>query len=686
MQCWLDKCRRRAPVAVMAWLCFAATASAQTLPCTKFFVSGGSNLGLSWHDDTHWSPIGVPGPTDVACILQTGQYEVTVILPVTVAGIEINSGEGRPKLKIIATDFTLNGPGLAAGDTKIKVNNGAVLRTDVGATLEVRSKLVVEGGTVEVDVDLWGHLNWWGTGSVTGTLVTHPGSMIEVEDPDADAHLTIAGGFDLNGGLAFNNLIEQSLTVSSGALVNTATGTISTTTSAGANAVFPELNADLVNHGTIDIDGLDLLLARGGSQHQNAAGGVILVSGAEFEIDLGDRAEATSNFTNYGTITVATGGSIRIVGSSGSHEATSNFTNYGTVTVASGGSIRIIGSAGEAAAMGAVNHGFIDLENTGVFEVSDATFDNPSSGWVRGSGTLDLSQSSGIVFDGGLSPGLSPGILTVDGSMDVGANTVIAIEIGGETPGVDLDRLDLTGTLGAGGAFAATLVTPYHPTGGERFQVLNFDQLNGWFDKVDLPQLMHLFEWNVDIGEHEVGLEVFCQGTQLGIKVAADRDPVSVDHEVLVQARVRNHSGVPATNVAVSNELPAALSFRADLSSPACVLIGSTVECSIMSLAPGASWDLVIAVEPVVAGPVDSTGWVSAWECDTDVSDDHATAAIAVVSAVPCDANGDLSIDSDDLVVAVGHIFGDRADGNPDCRLADGVTADDLAAIIEAGR
>ena len=83
---------------------------------------------------------------------------------------------------------------------------------------------------------------------------------------------------------------------------------------------------------------------------------------------------------------------------------------------------------------------------------------------------------------------------------------------------------------------------------------------------------------------------------------------------------------------------------------------------------------------------MDNTGLVTAWECDTDATDDQATATIDVVAAEPCDANYDFSIDADDLAPAVGHIFGEIADGNPDCRLANGITADDLAAIIEASQ
>jgi len=190
----LLKSRRRAPVAVLLCLLGVASTAAGGDPCTKFFDPVGEASQLSWHDDNHWNPFGVPGPTDVACILETGSYEVRVTAPVTVAGLQLNdTTEGKPSLKIIDTDFTLNGPGYVAGGTKLKVNDTAVLRTDGGGHLEVHSTLVIEGGTVEIDIDLYGHLNWWGEGSITGTLTTHPGSVIEVEDLVTDANLTPSG-------------------------------------------------------------------------------------------------------------------------------------------------------------------------------------------------------------------------------------------------------------------------------------------------------------------------------------------------------------------------------------------------------------------------------------------------------------------------------------------------------------
>ncbi len=661
----------------------SGTVVAHTLPCTKFFVSSGSG---AWHSEKNWNPVGIPEPSDVVCILEGGQYQITVSDPVTVAGIEINAAIGTPKLKIIGTVFTLNGPGLAAGDTMFKVNDGAVLRTDTGSTIEVHSKLVIDGGTVGIDVDLYGHLNYAGTGSLTGSLVTHPWSVIEYEDTGEDAHLTVAEGFVNQGQVVFDGTVSMTLEVSSGTVVNTAGGVISTRPGAKLQGIMSELKAIVDNHGLIDVVGSGLRISQDGSLHQNGADGEIQVADAELEIDLGGGIDVPSNFTNYGTVTVADGGSIRVVGSTGPLDVPSNFTNYGTVTVADGGSIRVVGSTGESTSMSVVNFGFFDLESNGSLSLVDVAFDNPSSGQIRGSGILDISNAAGVNFDGTLSPGFSPGILTIDGSLMLGSATRVAIEVGGETPGNQLDRLDMTGTLGAGGELDVTLIDPYQPAGGERFQILTFDDLGGWFDTTTLPPLMHLLAWEVDVDEHEIGLEVICEGTQLGIEMAADRDPVSVDHEVIYQTQVRNHSWVTATDVTVSAMLPSDLLFRPDLTSPECVLIGSTVECFVLGLAPAAGWDLAIGVEPITVGSQSSTGWVAAWECDTDSGDDQALAIIEVVAAEPCDANDDLVVDADDLVPAVGHIFGERAAGNPDCRLAGGVTADDLAAIIEAGQ
>jgi uncharacterized repeat protein (TIGR01451 family) len=648
-------------MALLSLFFWASGATAQVLPCTKTFEPGLILAAMSWHDPANWNPVGVPGPTDVACILENGDYDIDVTLPVTVAGLEINVAMGKVKTKILGTDFTVNGPARLDGVAKLKVNDGAVLRTDGGGIIDVYSKLVVGSGTVAIDVELYGHLTFEGTGMVTGNLVTYPGSVIELEEGAASGHLSIANGFANNGMIHLGDAAPQSLTVMSGALVNTAGAMISVTPDGGPPAGVPELKAELDNRGMFEVDGLDLLVTKDGSQHVNQAGGTIEVTDAELEIDLSGVLDVPSNFTNYGTTMVAGGGSIRVRGTTGKRWDGMALLSW-------------------------VNHGTIDFVSGGVLEFVGTSFDNRPGGLVGGVGTLDIDQATGVVFDGILSPGWSPGIFDVEGSLSLGSSASFEIEIGGLMPGVNRDRIDLSGSLGAAGTLDVDLIDPFVPSAGEVFEIITYAGLTGWFDAINLPALPGLLVWNPVPGPSALNLEVVCAGTQLGVGAAPDRDPVSVGYELVYSATVTNRSSVGATDVVVSNLLPPSLSFRPDLSSPECTLIGDTVECMTASLPAQGSWNVLIGADAVIAGQIDSTMSVGSWECDTDPSDNASTATVQAVLAGPCDADSDFSVDSDDLEPAVGHIYGELAPGNPDCRLADGITADDLSAIIEAAQ
>ncbi len=379
---------------------------------------------------------------------------------------------------------------------------------------------------------------------------------------------------------------------------------------------------------------------------------------------------------------MATGGTIRVGGTTQLIEAASNFTNYGSITVATGGTIRVGGSSQELAALGLSNRGFLTILGGGLVVVDGADFENLVGGTVSGDGQFDVANAASVVYNGVLSPGQPIGLFTIHGSVTLGSQATVEIDAGGVNPGVDLDRLDVGGTLGAGGTLEVSLDPPYHPSVGDRHRILTFNQLDGWFDQVSLPLLQSLLAWSVDVGANDLELDVICMGTQLSIDQSASADPVSVGYDLVFEAAVTNASAVSATDLVVTDWLPAELMFRPDLSSPECVLIGGTVECTISGLAPGAVWQPLIGVETVATGIVTNTVLVEAWECDTDPGDNQAAISVEVVAAEPCDANYDLAVDSDDLEPSVAHIFGHDAPGNPDCRLGDGITADDLSAIV----
>jgi uncharacterized repeat protein (TIGR01451 family) len=524
---------------------------------------------------------------------------------------------------------------------------------------------------------------------LTGGLTTHPGSVIEVEDPEGPAHLTIADGFLNHGTLTLNDIVEQSVTVQSGTLNNAADGTIQTVASGLRGIEPPMLAGELDNQGLLEINGLDLVVKGDGSQFVNSDLGEITVADAELTLDLTGVLEVPSNFTNYGSITVAGGGSIRVNGAAGALDVPSNFTNYGSITVAGGGSVRVNGAAGagDGSAMAAINHGLIHLETGGQMTLDGATYTQFPTGELSGNGTLDLSASApGGILEGTVSPGSSPGVLNVTGALVEGPSAEILIEIGGENPGSGHDRLAVTGTLTAGGEIDVDLLEPYHPVGGEQYEVVTFGSLAGAFAGVKLPHLMHLLVWSVVETPQSLLLEVLCEGVQLGVGVSADNDPVSVGEDVTYFVTVTNASSLPATDLVVTDVLPASLIFDQALSSPECFDFGGDVRCERPLLDPGAVWNLTIVAEAAVAGPITNTVLIDSWECDVLPDDNQSSTQVNAVLAERCDANYDLSIDSDDLVPSVAHIFGAQAPGNPDCRIGGGVTADDLAATIEAGQ
>jgi hypothetical protein len=94
---------------------------------------------------------------------------------------------------------------------------------------------------------------------------------------------------------------------------------------------------------------------------------------------------------------------------------------------------------------------------------------NCQVGTCSGSGTVggDLNNSSGTV-----SPGNSPGMLTVDGNYNQESGGTLAIEIGGTQAEVDYDVLNVLGNASLAGILDVSLINGFTPSGGNTFKVL----------------------------------------------------------------------------------------------------------------------------------------------------------------------------------------------------------------------
>src|SRR5690606_7730179 len=111
------------------------------------------------------------------------------------------------------------------------------------------------------------------------------------------------------------------------------------------------------------------------------------------------------------------------------------FNNQGLVKNTSGGNVTISAET--------ENSGTIEA-TSGVMSIS-TSLDNQIGGTLSGVGTINL-PSANLTNDGNVSPGLSPGTLTLGGNYLSTGNSVLEMELNGLIPDTEHDVLAITGT------------------------------------------------------------------------------------------------------------------------------------------------------------------------------------------------------------------------------------------------
>ena len=191
---------------------------------------------------------------------------------------------------------------------------------------------------------------------------------------------------------------------------------------------------------------------------------------------------------------------------------TRDFTNYGQITVNSGGSLfhKLGNLASGGGSRTTVNAGgLLNLMDGSELDLNGALLVN--NGDINGTVNVNYgslatgSGSYGVVNvnQGGVyAPGNSPGIVTAE-SLQF-ANTsiigapILAIEIGGTAPGSEHDQVNVTGLLSLGGTLDVSLLPGFDPVAGHAFDILNWGSLNGTFASIHLPILTGL-QWDTSL-------------------------------------------------------------------------------------------------------------------------------------------------------------------------------------------
>jgi hypothetical protein len=306
------------------------------------------------------------------------------------------------------------------------VNGPATLSNAAGRTL------VLTSGVMNAPFDNQGALTIRGGAAINGAVTTGTASLVRVE---GDAFFSSANATFLNG---FTNkgLIELTaingtgtpaqLTVTNGALVNAAGGTIDVSAGSGGSRT---LNVLLDNQGTFKVN-QPVTVNRSNALH-----------------------------TNRGTIDVI-GGDLTI-NQSGGNPAFNN-TAPGVIGIAAGRTLKI--TAGNVT--------------------------NDVGAKILGSGTLDVSTPAAFSSAGDLAPGpvAAAGILTVAGNPVLTASAALAIKLGGPTEGTEYDQLRITGDAVLAGVLNVTTINGFNPA-GQTFTILRSGSNGGGtrFGLANLP-------------------------------------------------------------------------------------------------------------------------------------------------------------------------------------------------------
>ena len=141
---------------------------------------------------------------------------------------------------------------------------------------------------------------------------------------------------------------------------------------------------------------------------------------------------------------------------------------------------------------------------------------------LSGTGTIQADLTNA----GTVSPGLSPGIIAIDGNYTQESTGTLEIEIGGTTPGTEYDQLVVKGTASMAGTLNVSLIDEFSPQLGDAFTILPYGNRSGGFNTMNLPDG---YRWGVNYGYSGLTITVLERGSIQGTVTCSSTNTVFVD-------------------------------------------------------------------------------------------------------------------------------------------------------------
>ncbi len=230
----------------------------------------------------------------------------------------------------------------------------------------------------------------------------------------------------------------------------------------------------LNNAGTVDVLGGALNIGSG-----EQSGGFVVNSGATLNFD--------GNNSFNGNVNLSGGGNV--VFHTGTYSGSGSITNSDTITVSGNTlfNLPVINNAFWVLASGTAAFASGFTQDSGQTIFSGGGFQGNyalNGGTIAGNGVItgDLNVGVSTVFTE-----QSPNQLTVTGSFNLNPDSIMNVVVGGATPGVSYDYLNVQGTVGLAGTLNVSINNNFKPVSGVTYTVMNFGSSTGSFSAINLP-------------------------------------------------------------------------------------------------------------------------------------------------------------------------------------------------------
>ncbi len=342
---------------------------------------------------------------------------------------------------------TLSGTASISGPGNFEMTSGSI--TNHG-TMNISGTNIFSGGTIKLDgtctinnaplVVSGGNVSFSGSGNLAPASLNLSAGVLQGSMP-----MAVSGLFSWTGG---------TIGASGSTLSLTANGSL---TIGGAFSKFMS-GGTLINNGTATWQGPSVGFTAG--VFSNSASGTL---------DL--LADGNGFVPSGGAPLIANDGTIRKTAGSGSTLLTVACNNSGVIQANTG-----------TLSMGAyIQNGGQTILNGGNFAFAQTA--QLRGGSLSGSGKVTGSISNNAT----VSPGASPGLLTITGSYTEGPGAHLQIELGGTSAGVTYDQLAIGGSAKLAGALDISYWNGFEPALGNVFTGLVANARSGGFSVVHAP-------------------------------------------------------------------------------------------------------------------------------------------------------------------------------------------------------